>query len=84
MGRRRIRRNALNRGSAVWLGGSRVRFLWACGCSRVETMETGEQATRLLVKNWRANGVVLEQCKRHPEWYSRLSQVPRLNAEHPG
>ena len=81
-------RSALNRGTAVYVGGSRVLFVWPCGCKRTETMTTpigalGDMGTALLVKNWRLNGVVLPQCKRHPDWHSALSQVARLNAENP-
>jgi hypothetical protein len=36
--KRRIQRNALNRGTAVHMGGARVRFVWACGCHRIETV----------------------------------------------
>lgn len=84
MPRRRVERHALNRGTAVYLEGSRVRFIWACGCKRAETLErvSPSMAARL-VRNWRANGVVLPQCKRHPEWYDKQSQLPRLNAENP-
>jgi hypothetical protein len=83
-----LKRNALNRGTAVYLDGARVRFVWACGCTRVETIKSpagplSDFAVRLLVSNWRANGVVLEQCKRHPDWHDRRSQVARLNEEHP-
>lgn len=86
--KRRIQRNALNRGTAVHLGGARVRFVWACGCKRVETVTSpagpmSEGAVALLVSNWRANGVVLAQCKQHPDWYEKLSQVARLNEENP-
>lgn len=88
MPRRSIPRNALNRGTAVHLGGARVRFVWACGCKRVETVKgpagpLGESAVAQLVRNWRANGVALEQCKRHPEWYERKSPLPRLNEQNP-
>lgn len=84
-----IRRNALNRGTAVYLGENRVRFVWACGCTKVETLNAPGGApysyaiTRKLVSNWRNNGVVLPQCKKHPNHYERLSPLPRLNAEHP-
>lgn len=86
--RYRVKRNALNRGTAVHLGGSRVRFIWACGCTKVETIRTpvGEldhRAVAGLVKNWRLNGCVLGQCGKHPDWYSKLSQIERLNEEHP-
>lgn len=83
---RKLKRNALSRGTAVYLGGSNVRLVWACGCTRVETLKDpmkrplGEGGTASLVHNWRQNGVVLEQCKRHPDWYSRDSQIARLNA----
>lgn len=86
--KRRIQRNALNRGTAVHLGGARVRFIWACGCKRAETMkspagEMSESAVAILVRSWRANGVVLPQCKRHPNWHDKRSQLPRLNEENP-
>lgn len=84
-----IKRNALNRGTAVWLGENRVRFVWACGCSRVDRMlYPGERpynasVVAKLVKIWRTNGVVLEQCKVHPEHYERLSPLQRLNDNNP-
>jgi hypothetical protein len=86
--KRRIQRNALNRGTAVHVGGARVRFVWACGCKRVETINSpagplSEGAVARLVRNWRVSGVVLEQCKRHPDWYDKRSQIPRLNVENP-
>lgn len=86
---RRIQRNALNRGTAVHLGGARVRFIWACGCKRAETMkspggaEMSEATVARLVRYWRASGVTLPQCKRHPDWHDKRSQVPRLNEENP-
>lgn len=84
-----IKRNALNRGTAVHLGGARVRFVWACGCSQVEAMRRpdkrpeAESTVVLLVRHWRLNGVVLPQCRRHPDWHSPKSQLERLNAENP-
>lgn len=86
--RRKIKRNALNRGTAVYLGGSRVRFVWACGCTREEIItspigEISHVMTERLVLNWRKNGVVMEQCKKHPDYYNPRSQVQRLNEEHP-
>lgn len=85
---RKIKRNALNRGTAVYLGGSRVRFVWACGCTREEVLtspsgDLNPTMVERLVHNWRGSGVVLEQCKKHPDWHSKLSQVQRLNEEHP-
>lgn len=86
--RRKMKRNALNRGTAVHLGGSKVRLVWPCGCTRIETMKSpagplGAFGTARFVSSWRANGVVLAQCKKHPDWHSKLNQVPRLNVEHP-
>lgn len=86
--RKKIKRNALNRGTAAHLSGANVRLIWACGCTRVETLKDplgplSESGTALLVRNWRKNGVVLQQCKRHPDWYSRDSQIARLNAAYP-
>jgi hypothetical protein len=92
MTERRVKRNALNRGTCVYLGGSSVRFIWACGCTRIETVSTGRgrskaalapEAVRKLAHYWRSGGVVLSRCRRHPDWYSRDSQLGRLNAEHP-
>ena len=82
---RHIKRIAWNRGTAVHLGGNEVRFVWPCGCSRIERIDgpVSAGAVAILVRNWRANGVVLEQCHRHPEYYERLSQLERLNAENP-
>lgn len=86
---RRIKRNALNRGTAVYLGENRVRFIWPCGCTHIERMIAPDKracsptATARLVKHWRANGVTLEQCSKHPEFYSKLSLVEKLNSEHP-
>lgn len=84
----RVKRNALNRGTAVHLGGARVRFVWPCGCKRVETITSAQgplssAMVSRLVRSWRANGVTLPQCKRHPDWHHKLSQVPRLNEENP-
>lgn len=84
----RIKRNALNRGTAVHLGGARVLLIWACGCKHVQTIKgplgpLSHDMTARLVRSWRMNGVVLEQCKRHPDWRHKLSQVPRLNQENP-
>lgn len=83
-----IQRNALSRGTAVHLGGDRVRFIWACGCTKVEAVRSAgpalsESAVQLLVRHWRRNGVVLEQCHRHPDWHCRDSQVASLNLEWP-
>lgn len=79
-----IKRNALNRGTAVYLGENRVRFVWPCGCTRVECLKTLSPAmTERLVLNWRHNGVVLEQCKGHPDHYERLSPLGRLNKDYP-
>lgn len=84
-----IKRRALNRGTAVYLGDNRVRFVWACGCTRIERMlSPGKRAwspdtTRRMVDLWRQTGISLEQCKRHPDWYARDSQIERLNQEHP-
>ena len=88
MRRQRIKRNALNRGTAVYLGGSRVRLVWACDCTRVQTIKSpagplDAGAVARLVRNWRNNGVTLEQCRRHPDYYNKVSQLARLNAEHP-
>jgi hypothetical protein len=83
---------AMNRGSCVYLGGSRVRFLWACGCKRAETVKAGvgrrkvvmtPDAVRKLAAYWRSSGVILPQCKKHPDWYSRESAVPKLNERNP-
>lgn len=79
----------MNRGTAVHLGGNRVKFVWSCGCQRTEKLKTpvGQpytvNATAQLVHIWRGNGVVLEQCRKHPAYYEKLSPVPRLNMEHP-
>lgn len=86
--RRSIKRNALTRGTAVHLGGARVRMVWACDCTRVETMKTpagpmSESAVAKFVSVWRKNGVTLPQCPRHPEYYNARSQVARLNEAHP-
>lgn len=82
--RRRVPRNAWNRGTAVHVKGNRVRLVWPCGCTKVEVVkDTTEEMTRFMVKRWRANGVVLRQCPKHPDWYDPKSQVARLNAEHP-
>lgn len=86
--KRKIKRNALNRGTAVHLGGAKVRFIWACGCKHEETLLVGGKplagpAAAQLVRHWRQNGVVLEQCQKHPDWYSKVTQVPRLNKENP-
>lgn len=84
----KIKRNALNRGTAVHLGGNRVKFVWPCGCQRTEKLKTPVRqpytvgATAQLVRIWRANGVVLEECKKHPAYYQSLSPLPRLNAEY--
>lgn len=84
----KIKRKALNRGTAVHVGGSKVRFVWACGCTKVETIQTpagpmhSDMVSRL-VRNWRANGVVLAQCRKHPNWESKKNQVPSLNAAYP-
>lgn len=45
--------------------------------------EMSESAVAILVRSWRANGVVLPQCKRHPNWHDKRSQLPRLNEENP-
>lgn len=82
-------RNALNRGTAVYLRENFVRFVWACGCTKDEGLTAPGGAryssviTRKLVSNWRNNGVVLEQCTLHPNHYEKLSPLPRLNQEHP-
>jgi hypothetical protein len=89
MGPRKIKPKAWNRGTAVHLGGSRVRFIWPCGCKHSETMKNpdkslmAESAVAMFVKNWRANGVVLERCTKHPNWYSPKDQVQKLNQENP-
>jgi hypothetical protein len=85
---KRPERNALNRGTAVYVGGSRVRFIWPCGCSRVETIKGRKNAAppdsvARLVPYWRRSGVVLPQCHRHPDWFHKDSQVARLNKEYP-
>lgn len=87
------KRMALNRGTAVYLDGSRVRFIWPCGCTKVETMHMGRKSNSpvispvvlrdKLVPYWRRTGVTLPECKKHPEWYSPASQVNRLNLEYP-
>lgn len=89
----KVKRNALNRGTAVYLGGSRVRFVWACDCTRVETIKSGRgrrasvigpAMVERLVAYWRNTGVTLPECKRHPDFYERnRSHVARLNAENP-
>jgi hypothetical protein len=84
----KARRNALNRGTAVYLGGSRVRFIWPCDCSREEIVKAGKnplqpETLARLVSYWRRTGITLEQCKRHPDWYHKDSQVGRLNLKHP-
>ena len=85
-------RYAANRGSCVYRGGSRVRWLWPCGCRKTEIVLIGPRGCRkpmapeLLAKlepYWRSAGVNLPPCKKHPDWYSRESQVARLNAENP-
>ena len=86
--RKKIKRNALNRGTAVYLGGVRVRYVWACGCTKVEDFKppAGSIAPEMvarMVRNWRANGVVLPQCRRHPNWESRESQISKLNLSYP-
>lgn len=83
-----IKRKALNRGTAVHLGGPWVRFIWPCGCSKREKVKTpagdlSASAVALLVRRWRENGVTLEECKKHPSWYDPKSQVARLNSEFP-
>lgn len=86
---RKVQRNALNRGTAVYLGGSLVRFVWPCGCTREEIVTSPAGALppsgvrRLVVENWRKNGITLQQCAKHPDYYSPKNQVPRLNEEHP-
>lgn len=85
---KKIKRNALNRGTAVHLGGAQVLFVWPCDCKKEETIKAGGRpltgpATAQLVRHWRRNGVVLEVCAKHPDWHSRLNQVPRLNEENP-
>lgn len=85
---RKLKRLALNRGTAVHLGGAKVRYIWPCGCKRTETFKTPigplhESGVAQLVKNWRLNGVGLAQCRRHPDWFSPKSQLERLNAENP-
>jgi hypothetical protein len=88
----KVKRNALNRGTAVYLDGSRVRFIWACGCKSVETVQTGKgrKATPIhpdmvkrLAAYWRRSGVTLPECKKHPDFYDKQLQVSRLNAENP-
>jgi hypothetical protein len=86
---RRIKRKALNRGTAMYLGDNRVRFIWACGCCKVERMTNPGGAAMhsgsvsIFVRNWRLNGVVLEQCPKHPDHYEKLSPLERLNRENP-
>lgn len=86
---RRIERPALNRGTAVHVGGSRVRFVWACGCTKVEDMKdvAGKHATHYgvaaMVRHWRANGVSLLQCRKHPHFHDPKSQLEKLNLAHP-
>jgi len=84
----RRKRNALNRGTAVHLGGSRVQFIWPCGCVKEETVHSPAgalppDAVRKLVTHWRDCGVTLPQCRNHPNFYSPLNQVPRLNRAYP-
>jgi len=87
--KRKITRNALNRGTAVYLHDSFVRFIWPCGCKKAEEIKNpmgkgiGPSGTQSLVRRWRNAGVTLPQCKKHPGWYSKLNQVPRLNEENP-
>jgi len=85
---KRITRKAWNRGTAVHLGGARVRFVWPCDCTKVETVKSpagpmSHEAVATLVRNWRLNGVTMDQCKKHPNWSSPKCQVARLNAAHP-
>ena len=87
----KIKRNALNRGTAVHLGANKVRFVWACGCTKVQLMKApgrhgsnySKWVTAKLVNWWRMNGVDLEQCKKHPDYYNPKSQLERLNKEYP-
>jgi hypothetical protein len=89
----RVKRNALNRGTVVYLDGSRVRFIWPCGCTKVETITasrrkgappiSAETLRDKLVPYWRRTGVTLLECKKHPEYYSPESQIARLNLEYP-
>jgi len=86
--KRRIQRLALNRGTAVHVSGAKVRYIWPCGCKKTETIKTQlgpvtEQTAKLLVRNWRRNGVHLEQCKKHPDWYEAKNPLQRLNEENP-
>lgn len=85
---KRPQRNALNRGTAVHLGNNSVRFVWACMCQRVEKLTAqgrplSSEAVAQLVRNWRHNGVVLEQCQKHPDHYEPKSPLERLNKENP-
>lgn len=86
--RQKPKRNALNRGTAVYLGEARVKFVWPCGCTRKEVIKSplgplSAPIVEKMVRMWRSSGIVLEQCRRHPDWYHRDSQLARLNKEHP-
>jgi hypothetical protein len=83
-----MKRRSLNRGTAVYLGQSQVKLIWPCGCTKIEFMHSPSgalppAAVAKLVSVWRKNGVTLEQCKKHPDYYNRESQVDRLNKENP-
>lgn len=86
------KRQALNRGTVVYLGGSRVEWIWPCGCKQKATVMIGPVRGKQpispavlakLAPYWRRSGVGLPECKKHPGWYSKESQVARLNEENP-
>lgn len=88
----RSKRNALNRGTVVYLGGSKVRWVWPCGCKKDATVMVGVGRSKTpmspeilsrLAPYWRRTGITLPECKKHPDWYSKDSQVARLNEENP-
>lgn len=86
---RSVKRYALNRGTAVYRGKANVTMVWPCGCTKMETVTAvggrplPAKMVEFLVARWRTSGVRLAQCRKHPDWYSKQSQVQRLNEEHP-
>jgi len=69
--RRRVAASGCCGGSAVYLGGCRVRFEWPCGHYRTEDLSgshrplarriPSEEGVRFMVKRWAA-GVYLGKC----------------------